>query len=127
MKRNGFSGHRAGPGTSTVLLILVVMCLTMLGVLSMAAARNDLAVTQRSLQAEDAYYQARIQAAQALAEMDEALASGEIQDERITLEVPVDDHRMIRMTAEIFPEGSSDRYALIENRVVIIPEEIEIW
>ena len=127
MKRNRFGGHRIGPGASTVLLILLVMCLTLLGVLSLVAARNDLAVAQRAMQAESAYYQARIQAAVALADLDAALASGAIQDETITLEVPVDDHRMIRMTAEILPEGGTGRYRLIENRVVIIPEEIEIW
>lgn len=127
MKRNSFGGHRVGPGASTVLLILLVMCLTMLGALSMVSARNDLAVSQRALQAEGTYYQARIHAAQALAELDEALVSGEIQDKKVILEIPVDDHRMIRMAAEIMPEGSSSRYELIENRVVIIPEEIEIW
>ena len=125
--------HRIGPGASTVLLILLVMCLTLLGVLSMAQARNDLAITQRALAAEQTYYLARIQAEAALAELDACIAGGGVDKlpgfdavaNAVTLEIPVDEHRQIRMVAALSQERNS--FELIENRIIIIPEEIEIW
>lgn len=127
------SGHRIGPGASTVLLILLVMCLTLLGVLSMAQARNDLAITRRALQAEQVYYQARIQAESALAALDAGLAESRADElpgydagaNAVTIEIPVDEHRQIRMVAGLSQD--KDSYELIENRIIIIPEEIEIW
>ena len=144
-RRRG-SGHRIGPGASTVLMILLVLCLTMLGVLSLAAARSDSAITQRAVQAETAYYQAQTAAAEALAELDAALVQvreevgGDLpawedaiarmagyRAERgdIALEIPVDDHRLLSIVVEPLPPEEGRRYDVVENRIMIIPEEIE--
>ena len=132
--------HRAGPGASTVLLILLVMCLAMLGALSLSVAANDLSVTRRAMTAETAYYQAQSAAAQALAKADEALlkardsagndadawsaALEDIEgyssaDGLIILDIPVDEYRTVHI--ELSPNDPADaaRYAVIENRVCI--------
>lgn len=131
MEHNRFSGRRIGPGASTVLMILLMLCLTLLGVLSLNTAQNDLVITERALQAETAYYQAQLQASCSLAELDEALAAGtqivDPEENMITLEIPVDERRIIRIVAAILSGGEKNCLKLIENRVVIIPEEMEIW
>ena len=131
--------HRAGPGASTVLLILLVMCLAMLGALSLSVARNDLAVTQRAMQAENDYYQAQSAVAKALADVDEALinarkAAGDLsawaaalesvegympETGLIGLDIPVDEYRTVRLVLEPNAPQDDARYTVIENRVVI--------
>jgi len=131
--------HRAGPGASTVLLILLVMCLAMLGALSLSVARNDLAVTKRAMEAETAYYKAQSAAAEALAMADEALinarpAAGEpaawaaalesiegyMPDTGlIAMDIPVDEYRTIRLVLEPNDPEENARYTVVENRVSI--------
>jgi len=131
--------HRAGPGASTVLLILLVMCLAMLGALSLSVARNDLAVTQRAMQAESDYYRAQTAAAKALASADEALinarkAAGDSaawaaalksvegytpETGFIGLDIPVDEYRTVRLVLEPNDPADDARYTVLENRVVI--------
>lgn len=120
--------HRAGPGASTVLMILLVMCLAMLGALSLSVARNDLAITCRALTAEADYYGAQSQSARRLAEIDAILAfGGDIADLEgdqpssglITFDVPVDDYRILRTTLRIVEGDASKRYEIIENRICI--------
>ena len=42
------SSGRIGPGASTILMILVVLVMTMLGVLSLFSARNDMEMSERT-------------------------------------------------------------------------------
>lgn len=132
--------HRAGPGASTVLLILLVMCLAMLGALSLSVARNDLAVTNRAVQAEEAYYLAQSQAAALLAETDKALLNARKEAANnpeiwlsalesiegytpatglIIHEIPVDEYRTLRVA--LCPEQTGDdaRWTVIENSIYI--------
>lgn len=121
--------HRAGPGASTVLLILLVMCLAMLGALSLSVARNDLAVTQRAIEAENAYYQAQKAVARKLAEMDEAIITAgddfsaiegwQKEAGLISFDTPVDEFRSIRLTLQPLGPAPDQRYKVIENRVFI--------
>lgn len=128
--------HRAGPGASTVLMILLVMCLALLGALSLSVARNDLSVTRRALEAETAYYTAQSAAQAALAQVDavlvgagkdaaqwdKALESIEGYDPEaglITLEIPADEYRSIRVVLEPGTPDADDRYTVVENRIYI--------
>lgn len=121
--------HRAGPGASTVLLILLVMCLAMLGALSLSVARNDLAVTHRAIEAENAYYQAQKAVARKLAALDEAIINAgedlsavegwQQETGLISFDTPVDEFRSIRLTLRPLASGSEQRYRIIENRVFI--------
>lgn len=132
--------HRAGPGASTVLLILLVMCLAMLGALSLSVARNDLAVTNRAVQAEEAYYRAQAEAAALLAETDEAILNARKNagsddgtwfsalesidgynsvSGLIIHEIPVDEYRTLCVA--LCPEQTGDdaRWFVIENSIYI--------
>lgn len=141
---NGDS-HRAGPGASTVLLILLVICLAMLGALSLSVAKNDFSVTTRALQAEEAYYLARTAASNALSGVDNALLkmrnaglTGEkwLEGLRevegydpetglIFLDVPVDEYRSLCVKLRPLAPDMPARYEIIEDRVQITPRNGE--
>lgn len=120
--------HRAGPGASTVLMILLVMCLALLGALSLSVARNDLAITRRAMTAEADYYRAQSLMARRLAAVDAILALGgdsadlagvQPSSGLVTFDVPVDDHRILRTTLRIVEGDASKRYEIIENRICV--------
>ena len=73
MKRPVF---HAGVGAASILLILVVLCLTTFGVLALLSARADLILTERAFETANAYYQADQLAQQTLSDIDAALAEG---------------------------------------------------
>lgn len=119
--------HRAGPGASTVLMILLVMCLALLGALSLSVARNDLAITRRAMTAEADYYRAQSLMARRLAEVDAILALGDSADLAgvqpssglVTFDVPVDEYRILRTTLRIVEGDASKRYEIMENRICV--------
>lgn len=67
---------RTGVGASSILLIIVVVCLTLFGVLAFVSARNDAALTTRTAAAAQAYYEADAAAQRALSAVDAWLLSG---------------------------------------------------
>ena len=73
MKHRGQT--RAGLGAASMVLILLVLCLALLGVLSMMTARNDLSMSRRDLELSVAYAQAADAAQQALMALDEAMTA----------------------------------------------------
>ena len=67
---------RMGVGASSILFILVVLSLTLFAVLSFVQARSDAALTNRTAQSVEAYYDADARAQQMLAQIDDSLKSG---------------------------------------------------
>ena len=67
---------RMGVGASSILFILVILSLTLFAVLSFVQARSDAALTNRSAQSVEAYYEADARAQQAIAQIDDMLVSG---------------------------------------------------
>ncbi len=66
----------AGVGASSILLIIVVLCLTLFGVLSYVTARNDMALTGRTQQSVQDFYTADAAAQRALMAVDEWIQNG---------------------------------------------------
>lgn len=66
---------RAGLGVPSMVLVLVVLCLAMLGVLSMISARSDDALAARHIRLTQGYYEAAANAQAALAELDAQMTS----------------------------------------------------
>ena len=67
------SSGRIGPGASTILMILVVLVMTMLGVLSLFSARNDMEMSERTSAAAAEYYAAQTDFSLWLQETDQIL------------------------------------------------------
>ena len=65
---------RAGLGVPSMVLVLVVLCLSMLGVLSLISARNDAILAERHAALTIAYDEAAAAAQIALHELDRQLA-----------------------------------------------------
>ena len=67
------SSFSFGPGASSLILIFVVLCMTVLGMLSLLAARNDRNMSARSLEVVQAQYQLNQKAEECRAEIDQIL------------------------------------------------------
>lgn len=68
---------RMGVGSSSILLIIVVVSLTLFAVLSLVQAKSDAALTDKTVASTDAFYDADARAQKMLAQIDGALAAGD--------------------------------------------------
>lgn len=127
------SSGRIGPGASTILMILVVLVMTMLGVLSLFSARNDMEMSERTSAAVAEYYAAQTDFSLWLQGTDQILknlriASGGDADvyaqlvfdqfgaqvgETLSYRAPVGDTRFFCADIELLPLTDADRYALL--------------
>ena len=71
---NRRSSVSLGPGASSLILIFVVLALSVLGMLSLLTARNDLKFSERSAQVIEAVYRLNEQAEESRAQISRILA-----------------------------------------------------
>ena len=71
---NSRSTVSLGPGASSLILIFVVLALSVLGMLSLLTARNDLKFSERSAQVIEAVYRLNEQAEESRAQISRILA-----------------------------------------------------
>ena len=91
------SGISLGPGASSLILIFVVLSMSILGMLSLMTARNDLNLSRRSAEATEKVYQLKEAAEVRRAAVAGLLASGGAQALETAL---TDDPRLSGMTLE---------------------------
>lgn len=65
--------YHIGPGAASLVMIVVILCLTVLGILTWSSARADLRLSQRDVEMVQGYYQADARAQQTLAQVDQVL------------------------------------------------------
>lgn len=129
------SSGRIGPGASTILMILVVLVMTMLGVLALFSARNDLEMSERTFEASETYYAAQEAFSFWLSEMDgtlqrlraEAGADAEAYaqlvraqfgvgvGESLAYRAPAGETRFFCATVELLPLSQAERCAVTER------------
>ncbi len=63
-----------GPGASSLILIFVVLCMSVLGMLALMNGRNDARLSRRSVQVIEAVYRLNEQAEERRAALDDLLA-----------------------------------------------------
>ena len=68
------SGGRANIGTSSLILIFIILCLTIFGLLSLSSAGSDWRLAQKNAESVKGYYEADSQGVEFVAMIDEALA-----------------------------------------------------
>lgn len=106
----------AGVGASSIMLIIVVLCLTLFGVLSFVTARNDMALTERTAESVERYYEADAAAQRALMAVDEWIRAGmtgepagvELTDEgdgRLSFSVPAGETHALLVGLRVSGEG----------------------
>ena len=66
-----------GVGSVSLILIFCVLCLTIFSLLTLSFARSENALTQKLADSAQNYYAADMKATQAIAELEQALSSGE--------------------------------------------------
>lgn len=137
---NGQGGRRAGMGASSLLLILVVICLTTLGVLSLAGAVADLRLGENTANTAHAYYEASAKAQGKIAEIDAKLAeikrnagnSAEYEANKTEIGLenvetdqsfcsfrePLDDGRSLLVRLALLPYESAERYKVETYRII---------
>ena len=67
------NSYRIGPGAASLLLIVMVLCLTVLGILGLSSARSDFRLAQRNESMTQGYYEADAHTQRALAELDSVI------------------------------------------------------
>lgn len=67
-------------GTSSLLVVFLVLCLATFAVLSLSGARNEAALAERCAERKSAYYQAVSQAERVLDTIDQSLAASEAEE-----------------------------------------------
>lgn len=134
MIRNAQRYH-IGPGAASLIMIVVVLCLTVLSLLALIGARTDYRLAERSREMVTSYYEADARTQRALAALDGALtkARAEHVDEQGYFEAvrhnlpegwtPVGDalrfaadagaDRALVMAVELLPPDEAERYRVI--------------
>ncbi len=118
--KTGKYTSRAGVGTSSILLIIVMLCLTVFSVLALMSAKVDKNMTDNTVASVSAYYAADTEAQRMLMLLDEALANGELpngiseQDGILSFTVAASETSELQVTARRAQYG----YKLISYRLV---------
>lgn len=68
------SGGRINIGTSSLILIFIILCLTVFGLLSLSSAGSDWRLAQKNAESVRGYYEADSQAVEFVAMVEEALS-----------------------------------------------------
>ena len=134
-----------GPGASSLILIFVVLALSTLGMLSLMNSRNDIRLSERSVQVTQAVYALQTAAEEKRAALDALLATAakEAGDqeayaaaveaalpEDVTWEdgalcwEETDGFRSISCALEALPLGSSERTRWIRFELTAVTEEV---
>lgn len=95
------SGSPAGLGAPTVIVTFTTLCLVALALMTLSAARSDLALSEKTAAAVTAYYEAETEASEALAAFVRGAAPGDTAD----FAVPVDENRLLAVSAVMTEDG----------------------
>lgn len=127
----------AGVGVASILLIVVMLCMTVFASLSLLTAKNDATLTEKTVAYTRAYYTADAHAQRIIADAAAALASGaalptEIAQEgdMLSFSVPVNDTAAIFVT--LHTESNSklivDNYGVNATQTQIVEDEpLNLW
>lgn len=111
-----------GTGVISILTVLLVLTLSVFAALTLASARADLALSQRSAQMVSAYYQADAQAADLYAQF----AAG--TEETLEETIPMTEHQALRLRLARGADGSVE---ILEWRTVASEPEsdgrLPVW
>ncbi|MBR2259204.1 MAG: hypothetical protein IJ899_18125 [Blautia sp.] len=135
-----------GPGAASLTLIFVMVSISVLAMLSLMSSRNDLKLSERSVEVVEEVYALNEEAEQGLAEIDEILIecaekadSEEIYLDNIQKELPeryvlegrdiswtvTDGERTLELAAEVQPLESESRVRWTRHMLRVGEEESE--
>ena len=127
-----------GPGASSLILIFVVLCMSVLGMLALMNGRNDARLSRRSAQVIEAVYRLNEQAEERRAALDALAVEAGGTDaleaalpEDVTLEdgalcwQETDGSRVLDCALRLLPDGSGACMAWLRHDLTAETEEFE--
>lgn len=107
-----------GPGASSLILIFVVLAMAVLGMLSLMNSRNDVRLSERSVQVTEAVYALNVQAEEKRAALD-ALAARYGEDlEALEKELP----EGVAMEGRVLSWEETDGFRSLDCALEILPD-----
>ena len=134
MKRDKETSSFVNIGSSSLLIIFLILCLATFAILSLSSAKSDYTSSQRLAQHKTEYYEASAEAETVLAEIDNALASGipasdipenvngiliETDGHKISYEVPMSEKQAIHVVLRLTDPAKHENYYEVEAWQVI--------
>lgn len=126
-----------GIGSSSVLVIFVILCLVSFATLSIVSANADYKLSTKILDRTTAYYAAVNQVEDELAQLDGLLqqtyeSSSSITDyfdttgEEVSFLIPVSDLQSLEVTVQIlYPDSPDGSYYQISSRKILTTQELD--
>ena len=132
-KEKGYPGFQVG--TSFLLVIFVIICLVLLGVLSLSGALRDKSYSDRVIEKTGLYYEAVSEAQHKLGEIDRVLSETDSSEDMdrivselngvtwmrdgeqtvLSYEVPITDSQILRVELEVLdPEKGEGNYKIVK-------------
>lgn len=123
-------------GSSSILLVFVLLCLVLFATLSIISANSDNKLTKKVLERTTSYYSACNEAELTLAQLDDTLVKAYINAEneaeyfskvgtQVSYTFPITDLQYLKVDVEIwYPTTDNDTFYYIKNWQVITNELI---
>lgn len=142
--------YRIGTGATSLMMILVILCLTALSVISYSSARSELSVARRAAEVNGQVYAAMDQGYDLLAALDAALweihaaadeqtyaqtcyeaarqAGWTVEEDCLSVEIPATEKLSLRVQAALLPYGEQGaRLEITGFATVTQAEEMEAF
>lgn len=123
---------KAGVGVASILLIVAVLCMTVFASLSLLTAKNDAELTEKTVAASAAYYEADALAQQRIADVADFIATGESLPDGVAREEngfsftqPVSDGLGIYVRLD--EHGSATQYSLRRTEDDMDHVILDLW
>ena len=134
-----------GPGAASLILIVIILSMSVLGILSLMNSRNDLKLSERSINVIEAVYQLYDEAEREFASLDATVAKvgKAVKDKEEYLPVisaalpegmimngntiswnKTDGFRSLDLAVEVLPLGNTPRIRWTEHRLTAVTEDI---
>ena len=101
-----------GPGAASIILIVVILCMSVLGLLSLMNARNDISLSDRNARVVEVVYELNARAERSFSSLDKTVRKIRMEAEN--------EEQYLEMVAANLPDGM-----LIDERVISWTESDE--
>lgn len=132
MKKDKQQSSFVNIGSSSLLIIFLILSLVTFAILSLSGAKSDYSFSQRLADHKTAYYEASNQAERILGQIDEALAAGEALDGQqlegitiqaeegtLTFSVPMEGEQELLVKLEVTDSITAETYYTIKTWQII--------
>lgn len=125
MKRDKESSSFVNIGSSSLLIIFLILCLATFAILSLSSAKSDYTSSQKLARHKTEYYEASAKAETVLAAIDRALAEGtpssdipadingilvETDGEEFSYEIPMSEKQVLRVVLRLTDPAKHENY-----------------